>query len=557
MLLPCLLASSWTFAQTIPSGDIRIHYFRPDGIYSGWTVYAFDDTTENTGNYAGGPVQVTGTDSYGAYFDVGVTASAQEVGIIIHNPTAPGGDKQDTPYNLYVDPATQGDQFWSYSGIGKLYNTAISVANPTALLPGYARIHYQRPDGNYANWTVYAFDDTTEYTGDYADGLTAVTNTDSLGAYFDIGLIPNAQTLGFIIHNISTGVQDPGTDMYLNVGTFTRAWVISGNTTVFPTSNPNPNPESFAAVDDFNGDCRTDVLWQNTASGLVYTWLMNGMSIASQAGAETVSPSSGWVIEGVGDFNGDGKADILWQNSSSGEVYIWFMNGSTITSQASPETVAPSTGWVIKGMGDFNGDGKSDILWQNTTSGEVYIWFMNGSTITSQASPETVAPSTGWVIKGVGDFNGDGNADILWQNSTNGEVYIWLMNGTAITSQASPETVAPSSGWVIKGIGDFNADGKSDILWQNSSNGEVYIWLMNGTAITSQASPETVAPSTGWVIESVGDYDASGRASILWRNSTSGEVYMWLMNGTAITSQAGVETVAPSAGWQISPLLYP
>src|SRR5260370_27227199 len=88
----------------IPSGDIRIHYHRPDGNYSGWTVYAFDNTTENTGNYGGGPVQVAGTDSFRAYFDVGVTAGAQGVWLIIHNPTPPGGDQKDTPNNLCVDP---------------------------------------------------------------------------------------------------------------------------------------------------------------------------------------------------------------------------------------------------------------------------------------------------------------------------------------------------------------------------------------------------------------------------------------------------------------------
>jgi pullulanase len=339
----------------IPASHIRIHYFRPDGNYSGWTVYAFDNTTEDTGNYGGGPVQVTGTDSFGVYFDVGVTTGAQEVGIIIHNPTAAGGDQKDTPNNLFVDPATQGIEFWAYSGIAKLYNTAPSLTNPTAilpgyvrvhyhrvdgnysgwtiyafydtteypgdynsglvpptnsdafgvyfdvavvpnaqnlgliihnpsapggdqkdpgpnefvdpstegfeywgytgigklyksapslsdptaLLPGYARIHYYRPDGDYSNWTCYAFEDTAEYTGDYNDGLTGVTSMDSYGAYFDISLIPNAQNLGFIIHNISTGVKDPGPNMYLVVGTSSQAWAISGNATVF-TTTPTP-----------------------------------------------------------------------------------------------------------------------------------------------------------------------------------------------------------------------------------------------------------------------------------------------------------------------------
>ena len=159
VLLLCIFAPVQAIAQSdppIPSGYIRIHYHRPDGIYSGWTVYAFDNTTENTGGYSSGPVQVTGTDSYGAYFDVGITTGAQEVGIIIHNPTAPGGDQKDPGPNEFVDPATQGIEYWAYSGIGKLYNTMPNLSNPTAILPGYVRIHYHRTDNNYSGWTVYA-----------------------------------------------------------------------------------------------------------------------------------------------------------------------------------------------------------------------------------------------------------------------------------------------------------------------------------------------------------------------------------------------------------------
>ena len=174
MFVLCFFASARALAApdpAIPSRDIRVHYHRSDGNYNGWTVYAFDNTTENTGDYGGGPVQVTGTDSYGAYFDVGVTTGAQEVGIIIHNPTAPGGDQKDTPNNLFVDPAMQGIEYWAYSGIAKLYTIAPSLTNPTALLPGYVRVHYRRVDGNYGGWTIYAFYDTTEFTGDYNRGV--------------------------------------------------------------------------------------------------------------------------------------------------------------------------------------------------------------------------------------------------------------------------------------------------------------------------------------------------------------------------------------------------
>jgi pullulanase len=243
----------------IPSGSIRIHYSRPDGNYAGWTVYAFDNTTEDTGAYGAGPVQVTGTDSYGVYFDVGVTTGAQQVGIIIHNPTAAGGDQKDPGLNEYVDPATQGDEYWAWSGIGKLYNTAINPANPTAILPGYVRVHYHRTDGNYSNWTVYSFFDTNEYTGDFNDGLTGVTNSDSYGVYFDIGVISNAQNLGLIIHNTATGAKDPGPNEFVDPATEgSEYWGYTGIGKLYKTmpniANPNALLPGYARIHYYRPD---------------------------------------------------------------------------------------------------------------------------------------------------------------------------------------------------------------------------------------------------------------------------------------------------------------
>src|SRR6201998_4148546 len=209
-------------AQTdppIPSGSIRVHYHRPDGNYTGWTIYAFDNTTENTAAYGSGPVQATGTDGFGAYFDVGVTTGAQEVGIIIHNPTASGGDQKDTPNNLFVDPSTQGFEYWAYSGIAKLYTSAPSLSNPTAILPGYVRVHYHRTDGNYGGWTLYAFFEPPQYNGDYNNGLVPPTNSDAFGVYFDVAVTSTAQNLGLIIHNPSApggDQKDPGPDEFVD-----------------------------------------------------------------------------------------------------------------------------------------------------------------------------------------------------------------------------------------------------------------------------------------------------------------------------------------------------
>ena len=258
-------------AQTsppIPVNHVRIHYFRPDGNYLGWTVYAFGDTTEDTSNFNGGPVQVTGRDSFGAYFDVGVTATAQNVGIIIHN-----GNTKDPGPNEFIDPATQGNEYWQLSGSNVLQTTQPPTIQQTdpPIPANKARIHYFRPDSNYASWTVYAFGDTTEDTSNFNGGPVFVTGYDRYGAFYDVGLKSNPSDLGFIVHNISTGIKDPGPDMHLNVAQFNEAWVLSGSATVYLTqpqtefTTDPPIPANTARIHYFRPD-------SNYASWTVYAF---------------------------------------------------------------------------------------------------------------------------------------------------------------------------------------------------------------------------------------------------------------------------------------------
>ncbi len=230
----CLFSGIDTLAQgsaPIPPNHIRIHYFRPDAQYTGWTVYAFGMTTEPN-DFNAGPVQISGTDSFGVYFDVGISAGATDVGIIVHN----GGNK-DPGADEHVNPSTQGNEFWQVSGVLGLSTTqppTTSQKNP-AIPPNVARVHFFRPDGQYANWTVYAFNDTTADTGNFNGGPIQVTGTDPYGVYFDVPLKPNPNDIGFIVHNIRTGAKNTPADLHLNVALYNEVWIISGDPTVYLT----------------------------------------------------------------------------------------------------------------------------------------------------------------------------------------------------------------------------------------------------------------------------------------------------------------------------------
>ncbi len=322
-------------------------------------------------------------------------------------------------------------------------------------------------------------------------------------------------------------------------------------------------------VNDLNGDRLSDILWRNS-NGTLAGWLMNGGSITSSgvltSGGVAVEPGPTWSVAGVSDFNGDSNADVLWRNSADGALADWSMNGTTIASSGVINVggiaVKPDATWSIAGTGDFDGDSRADILWRNT-DGTLATWFMNGANIQSSGSPNVggvaVKPDASWSVAGIGDFNGDDKRDIVWRNSSSGETAVWLMNGASITSGADTSfggsAVKPDASWSIAGIGDFNHDGNSDILWRNTS-GVLNEWLMNGSTIGSSGAitfnGSAVTPNATWHIVEIGDFNGDSNSDILWRND-NGAMAEWLMNGTAImqsvTPTSGALPISPDSTW--------
>ena len=127
--------------------------------------------------------------------------------------------------------------------------------------------------------------------------------------------------------------------------------------------------------------------------GNIAIWLMNGGQVSSVTLIGNVPTR--WSIVGTGDFNGDGKIDILWRDTN-GNVAIWLLDPFEQVAVSLYVATVPTT-WSIAETGDFDGDGKSDILWRDT-GGNVAIWLMNGGTVASNLFVSNV--STSWSIQG-------------------------------------------------------------------------------------------------------------------------------------------------------------
>jgi len=325
-------------------------------------------------------------------------------------------------------------------------------------------------------------------------------------------------------------------------------YLVSHDSTLRAIDGPD-DPLPSRKRGDLNADAHADVLWRNVASGENYAYLMNGTTIEGEGYLRTVADLA-WKIVGVGDFDGNGQTDILWRNTSTGENYIYLMDGANIVAEGYLRTVADQD-WTVAGAGDFNGDGRDDILWRNTSTGENYVYLMSGTSIIGEGYLRTVA-SQDWKMAGIGDLDGDGRADIVWRNSATGENYLYPMLGLAIKPTEGYLRTVADLDWQIAGVGDFTGDGKDDVLWRNGASGENYLYPMVGTAILSTEGYLRSVPDLAWKIVQVGDFDNDGKADVLWRNSDTGGNYLYLMDGTDIVGEDYLRTVS-DGNWRVMP----
>ena len=380
-------------------------------------------------------------------------------------------------------------------------------------------------------------DQTVNVTYSTADGTATIADNDYLGVSNGIlSFAPNETSKTIVIKSNS--------DRRVEADETFTVQLISADTATLGS-------KTLATGIILNDDVSAVGLWWDRSSGRVlsspidYTGgFVNGSDLPN------IGTSPDWKIKAEADFDGDGDKDLLWYNSQTGQAVFWKMNGLAFDSAIDLGTV--STRWRLEGAGNFNTDPNLELVWRDTTTGEVVLWLMNGFTFTGQGGAVNLNPGLDWQILRIDDLNKDGQSEILWEQNNTGQVAWWHLNGTQFSEAGELATIGESVTWQLKGTYDFDNNGSKDLLWQNAATGQLAVWKLknlsfDGGLYLQQLSADPNQPAlsmtTPWEFAGVVNQDADPDAEILWRNTSSGQLLVWQMQQFALASTQSIGTL--------------
>jgi len=284
--------------------------------------------------------------------------------------------------------------------------------------------------------------------------------------------------------------------------------------------------ESIAVIAaDFNNDGKMDIATANGEQpGLVFIFLGNGdgtfqPAVSYSTGQEPFSLTAG-------DFNGDGIIDLAVANFFDSTVSVLLGNGDGTFQTHIDYATGTNPGMVM--CGDFNGDGNLDLVLNDYSgnSPSFSILLGNGDG-TFQPHVDYHNPNGNSFSLNVGDFNGDGDLDVVLATNGSASQGVAVFLGKGDGTFQTPSNYATALDAISVEVADFNGDGKLDLAAGTAAG--ISILLGNGDG-TFQAPLNYATNYTVFALTS-GDFNGDSKLDLAFTNLYSNQVFVMLGNG--------------------------
>jgi hypothetical protein len=267
--------------------------------------------------------------------------------------------------------------------------------------------------------------------------------------------------------------------------------------------NAFANPgRTLAGAVDLNGDSQPDLVFQSSGTGEVSYWLMTNGTARTASGSVlydgTSAPGQTLRVAAAGSLATTGGG-IFLQAPGNGAVYYWqttFSGGSVTRQSVQPIAAddAPGAPWKLCTAMSSGTPGTLYLLFQHQQNGSLWYWELQGTArIASAAFVAAWQPDNlQWVLAGALDLNGDGVTDLVFQNTATGAVQYWTMNGLTKTGEGSISNVASSPG-ILAAAGNFGPTAQPLLIFQSGTD-----WSLSYVGISGFAAgtPSPFTPTS-------------------------------------------------------------
>jgi hypothetical protein len=355
---------------------------------------------------------------------------------------------------------------------------------------------------------------------------------------------------------------DGNLDIALGVSSLSTTVVIllgDGKGNFVPvTSSPITAAGTPLLVQDFNGDGIPDLLLSSLTNGTVTVLLGNGDGTFRTAAVSPISTNYGSSPVATADFNGDGIPDL----AIAGGYYLIILLGKgdgTFTEVPTTSSISPADLFNSMVVGDYNGDGIPDLAIVDTFDENLLVFLGNGDGTFKTGSTTTISTTSAGspVTLTTGDFNGDGKLDLAVPIYGTGEVAVFLGNGDGTFHAATGSPISLGQ-WTSRiAVGDFNGDGIADLLVGAQTSGQdLFVLLGKGDGTFVQAS----IGSTGLpccLNTVLGDFNGDGVTDIAASDFYAGAADVFLaamkqstasITGVSVTGQSPQQVIASYPG---------
>jgi hypothetical protein len=292
------------------------------------------------------------------------------------------------------------------------------------------------------------------------------------------------------------------------------------------------------ATGDLDANGVSDFLWRDDRTGALtaITLDQSDNRLASTVVTGATKPMSSQVV-GFADFNGDQSADLLWQDLATGKLTVWGMGGAVVQSTATLTSVNLPSNMIVKAVGDFDGNGRADILFQDVNTMATRTW-LDGSW--AAFDPSTLPVNAGSPSSsdaedaiGTGDFDHDSHnaAEVLLRDLSDGSYHIWKFTGSNFRTIQSSTISLPGIARVL-GIVDIDRDGTADIVAVDSNTNPSVVWFKMTNGVPGAARTILAMPDKEWRFSGGVRSGIGGAAGLLWYDRQSGDVARWRLDAS-------------------------